>query len=289
MTRTPAKQDAAARARRAARRGRRARRRRGRARGGRGRARRDRPPAHRAQGDRLQAHRPHVRADQPPAHGGHRPPARRRARRRRPARSSRRATRAGRSPARGGPVKTEDDPLDPAPAAARCAPTLDAIRHVERAVTAIDWGEGVVLRYGGFYGPGTNLSSDPRAEMAEVVRKRKFPLVGDGARRVVVRAHRRRRGRDRRRASSTGRPGIYQVVDDEPAPVREWLPALAQRARRQAAAARAALARPARRRRGRDRHDDRGARRVEREGQARARLAAASTRAGGRGFAEGLG
>ncbi len=75
--------------------------------------------------------------------------------------------------------------------------------------------------------------------------------------------------------SSTAPPGIYQVVDDEPAPVSEWLPTLAKSLGRQAAAPPAALARPAGRRRGRDRHDDRGAGRVEREGQARAGLAAA--------------
>ncbi len=56
----------------------------------------------------------------------------------------------------GGPVKTEEDPLDPAPAAAMRR-TLDAIRHLEDAVPGADWTEGIVLRYGGFYGPGTSL------------------------------------------------------------------------------------------------------------------------------------
>jgi 2-alkyl-3-oxoalkanoate reductase len=126
----------------------------------------------------------------------------------------------------GGPVKTEDDPLDPDPPD-KLRATLDAIRHVERAVTAIEWGEGVVLRYGGFYGPGTSLSSDPTAEMVRPIRERKFPLVGDGggvwsfvqiddaARATVA-------------AIENGHTGIYNVVDDDPAFVREWLPALAK-------------------------------------------------------------
>src|SRR5215212_10825571 len=77
----------------------------------------------------------------------------------------------------GGMVKTEGDPLDPdPPAAAREA--LAAIRHTEEAVTAIDWGEGVVLRYGGFYGPGTSLSNAPDSEMSAAIRKRQLPVIG---------------------------------------------------------------------------------------------------------------
>jgi nucleoside-diphosphate-sugar epimerase len=125
-----------------------------------------------------------------------------------------------------GAVKSEEDALDPDPPDALRA-TLDAIRHVERAVTAIDWGEGVVLRYGGFYGPGTNLSSDPRAEMAEVVRKRKFPLVGDGAG-IWSFIHIDDAAAATVAAIEHGATGIYQVVDDEPAPVRDWLPTLAK-------------------------------------------------------------
>jgi nucleoside-diphosphate-sugar epimerase len=125
-----------------------------------------------------------------------------------------------------GKVKTEEDPLDPEPPQA-LRETLDAIRYVERAVTSIDWGDGVVLRYGGFYGPGTNLSSDPRAEMADVVRKRKFPLVGDGAG-VWSFIHIDDAATATVAAVEHGATGIYQVVDDEPAPVREWLPTLAK-------------------------------------------------------------
>src|SRR4051794_7151178 len=77
----------------------------------------------------------------------------------------------------GGRVKTEDDPLDPAPPAAMRR-TLDAIRHLERAVTGAEWAEGVVLRYGALFGPGTGLGAD--GEMLELIRRRRVPLLGDG-------------------------------------------------------------------------------------------------------------
>src|SRR3954470_20022695 len=73
----------------------------------------------------------------------------------------------------GGPVLTEADPLDPNPPAALRAP-LVGILHLEWAVTTIEWGEGLVLRYGGFYGPGTAISRAPDAVMATPVRKRRF-------------------------------------------------------------------------------------------------------------------
>src|SRR5919109_1378867 len=69
------------------------------------------------------------------------------------------------------------DALDPAPPEAMRS-ILDAIRYVERVVTSADWTEGVVLRYGGFYGPGTSLAGD--GELTEMIRKRRFPVVGDG-------------------------------------------------------------------------------------------------------------
>jgi len=122
-------------------------------------------------------------------------------------------------------VKSETDPLDTDPPDAM-RPLIAAIRHLEAAVTGIDWGEGVVLRYGGFYGPGTGLSSDPEAVMSAAIRKRRFPLVGSGesywsfiqiedAAAATV------------EAVEHGTRGIYHVVDDEPAPTREWMPALA--------------------------------------------------------------
>ncbi|MDQ3742403.1 MAG: NAD(P)-dependent oxidoreductase [Actinomycetota bacterium] len=121
----------------------------------------------------------------------------------------------------GGAVKTEDDPLDSDPPK-QMRTTLDAIRHLESAVTGAG---GVVLRYGGFYGPGTGMA--PGADQWETVRARKFPIVGDGggvwsfthvddvATSVVA-------------ALDRWTPGqIYNICDDEPAPVREWLPVLA--------------------------------------------------------------
>jgi nucleoside-diphosphate-sugar epimerase len=125
----------------------------------------------------------------------------------------------------GGPVKTEDDPLDPDPPETLRS-TLEAIRHVERAVTAIDWGDGVVLRYGGFYGPGTSLSRGPDGEMVEPIRKRQFPVIGGGGG-VWSFIHIDDAAAATLAAVERGSTGIYQVVDDDPAPVRDWLPALA--------------------------------------------------------------
>ncbi|MEZ0285848.1 MAG: NAD-dependent epimerase/dehydratase family protein, partial [Thermoleophilia bacterium] len=126
---------------------------------------------------------------------------------------------------RGGPVKDESDPLDPDPPAA-LRETLDAIRHLEAAVTGIDWGDGLVLRYGGFYGPGTGLSLGPDAEMAAAVRARRFPVVGAGGG-VWSLIHIDDAASATVAAVERGAAGIYQVADDEPAPVRDWLPALA--------------------------------------------------------------
>jgi 2-alkyl-3-oxoalkanoate reductase len=125
----------------------------------------------------------------------------------------------------GGPVPSEVDPLDPSvPAAFR--PGLAAIRHLEQAVTTIEWGAGLVLRYGGFYGPGTGISLAPDAQMAGPIRKRRFPLVGDGGG-VWSFVHIEDAAAATAAAVEHGGPGSYEVVDDEPAPVREWLPVLA--------------------------------------------------------------
>jgi 2-alkyl-3-oxoalkanoate reductase len=126
----------------------------------------------------------------------------------------------------GGPVQTEVDPLDPSdpPAALRTA--LAAYLYLEQAVTTIEWGEGLVLRYGGFYGPGTAISLAPDAVMAALIRKRRFPIVGDGGG-VFSHVHVEDAAAATAVAVERGQPGIYNVVDDEPAPVREWLPVLA--------------------------------------------------------------
>jgi len=123
----------------------------------------------------------------------------------------------------GGTVKNEDDPLDPTPAK-QTQETLDAIRHLEAAVTNAN---GVVLRYGGFYGPGTGM--EPGGEQLEAVRKRRFPLVGH-ARGVWSFVHIDDAAAATVAALEHGKPGIYNIVDDDPAPVAEWLPYLADAA-----------------------------------------------------------
>jgi 2-alkyl-3-oxoalkanoate reductase len=125
----------------------------------------------------------------------------------------------------GGPVQTEADPLDPDPPAALRAMQAGYL-YLEQAVTSIEWGDGLVLRYGGFYGPGTAISLAPDAQMAAPVRKRRFPIVGDGGG-VWSHVHIEDAATATAAAVEHGRPGIYNIVDDDPAPVREWLPVLA--------------------------------------------------------------
>jgi nucleoside-diphosphate-sugar epimerase len=123
----------------------------------------------------------------------------------------------------GGPVKSEEDPFDPTPPR-EMRESLAAIRHLEQAVLQARWTHGIVLRYGAFYGPGTSLA--PGAEQVELVRKRRFPLVGDGAG-VWSFVHIADAAAATVAAVEHGRAGVYNVVDDDPAPVSEWLPALA--------------------------------------------------------------
>ncbi len=122
---------------------------------------------------------------------------------------------------RGGPVKDEGDPLDPDPPASQ-RQALKANTHLERAVIEAPL-EGLVLRYGSLYGPGTS-----ETEFVDLARQRKLPIVGDGtgvwsfihvddaAAATVI-------------ALERGAPGVYNVVDDDPAPAAEWIPALAER------------------------------------------------------------
>jgi nucleoside-diphosphate-sugar epimerase len=124
----------------------------------------------------------------------------------------------------GGPVKSEEDPLDPAPVSKMRA-SMAAIRHHEEAILGAEWTEGIVLRYGVFYGPGTSLARGK--EQFELVRKRKFPVVGDGGG-VWSFIHIADAAEATVAAVEHGSRGVYNVVDDDPAPVAEWLPALAQ-------------------------------------------------------------
>jgi nucleoside-diphosphate-sugar epimerase len=125
----------------------------------------------------------------------------------------------------GGPVLSEADPVDPDPPAALRA-ALVGILHVEATVPTIEWGEGLVMRYGGFYGPGTGISLAPDAQLAAPIRKRLFPIIGDGGG-VWSHVHVDDAAAATVAAIDRGRPGIYNIADDEPAPVREWLPVLA--------------------------------------------------------------
>ena len=123
----------------------------------------------------------------------------------------------------GGPVKNEGDPLDPNPTAIS-RDVVAVQRRMERTVTTAGDIEGIVLRYGNFYGPATALGAG--GELLEMVRKRRLPVVGGGtgiwshihiddvARAAVI-------------AIEGAAPGIYNIVDDDPAPVHEWLPYLA--------------------------------------------------------------
>jgi nucleoside-diphosphate-sugar epimerase len=121
----------------------------------------------------------------------------------------------------GGVKKTEQEPLDPRPAP-QMRRSLAAIRHVE---TAVPEAGGIVLRYGGFYGPGTGV--EPGGEQVEAVRKRKFPVIGEG-RGVWSFVHIDDAAAATVIALEHGQPGVYNIVDDDPAPVAEWLPYLAK-------------------------------------------------------------
>jgi nucleoside-diphosphate-sugar epimerase len=115
----------------------------------------------------------------------------------------------------GGPVKSEDDPLDASPVPAM-RETIAAMRYLEEAVTAAG---GVTLRYGAFYGAANDGLIEP-------VRKRLFPIVGDGGG-VSSFIHLDDAAAATVLALEHEGAAIYNIVDDEPAPARDWLPVLA--------------------------------------------------------------
>jgi nucleoside-diphosphate-sugar epimerase len=119
----------------------------------------------------------------------------------------------------GGGIKTEDDPFDPNPPKQQ-SETLAAIRFLEQAVLAAPL-QGIILRYGNFYGPGASES------LVELVKKRKMPLVGDGGG-VWSWIHLDDAAAAAVAAVERGKRGVYNIVDDEPVKVATWLPALAE-------------------------------------------------------------
>ena len=119
----------------------------------------------------------------------------------------------------GGPVKTEDDPLNPNPAKAQTE-SLAAIRFLEKAVLEAPL-EGIVLRYGNFYGPGASES------LVELIRRRKMPIVGGGGG-VWSWIHLDDAAAATVAALERGRRGVYNIVDDEPAKASECLSYLAE-------------------------------------------------------------
>jgi nucleoside-diphosphate-sugar epimerase len=121
----------------------------------------------------------------------------------------------------GGPVKSEEGPLDMMPPRKQRDASA-AIVHLEEAVLGATWTEGIVLRYGGFYGPRPGV---PGGETHELIQKRKFPLVGDAGG-VWSFIHIADAAEATVAAVEHGRRGVYNIVDDDPAPVAEWLPAL---------------------------------------------------------------
>ncbi|HET6714759.1 MAG TPA: NAD(P)-dependent oxidoreductase [Actinomycetota bacterium] len=123
----------------------------------------------------------------------------------------------------GGPVKVESDPIETDPPAS-VRQTLAGILHVERTLAEATDLEGVALRYGGFYGPGTSLGEG--GPVLDMVRKRRFPIVGSGSG-VWSFVHIDDAAAATAAAIERGAPGIYNVTDDDPASVATWLPELA--------------------------------------------------------------
>ena len=126
----------------------------------------------------------------------------------------------------GGRLLDEGARIDPDPPKDLAA-NVAALRHLEAAVTGITWADGIVLRYGGFYGPGTGIETAPDAGLAGLVRKRRFPIIGGGGGRWSM-VHITDAASATVAAIERGAPGIYHVADDDPAPVRDILLELAR-------------------------------------------------------------
>lgn len=122
----------------------------------------------------------------------------------------------------GAALRSEGDAVDGAPGPLRA--NSDAMRYLENAVLRTGHMEGIVLRYGWFYGPGTSMAIN--GTTAELVRQRKFPVVGNGGA-IWSFVHIADAADATVAAVERGSPGIYNIVDDDPAPVSEWLPEFA--------------------------------------------------------------
>lgn len=121
-------------------------------------------------------------------------------------------------------LKTEDDPLfGDAPGGFDRA--VAAVRELERHTLETPGLDGIVLRFGYFYGPGTSYARD--GQLAAMTLKRQFPIVGSGTGRFSF-VHIEDAAAATLAALERGRPGVYNVVDDDPAEMREWLPAYAE-------------------------------------------------------------
>jgi nucleoside-diphosphate-sugar epimerase len=133
----------------------------------------------------------------------------------------------------GSAVKSEEDPIDPHPAKG-ARESIGAIRHLERVTTAINeegWATGTVLRYGGFYGPGTSFAdANGHGEdgmQLKMIRKRMWPVIGDGEGMLSL-IHVADAASATVKAIEGEHPGVYNIADDEPVVLSEWLPATAE-------------------------------------------------------------
>ncbi len=126
----------------------------------------------------------------------------------------------------GGPVKTEEDPLQEDPPKT-VSKSLAAIKYLETTVTGADGIEGLALRYGGFYGPGTSIAVNPDGAQVEMIRKRRLPVIGNGAG-IWSLIHILDAAAATAAALDHGERGVYNIVDDDPARVSEILPELAK-------------------------------------------------------------
>ncbi|MFL5510139.1 MAG: NAD-dependent epimerase/dehydratase family protein [Gemmatimonadaceae bacterium] len=125
---------------------------------------------------------------------------------------------------KGGPVKNEDDPLDPKPLEG-FVKTLAAIRYMESKIHSVPTLQGLALRYGAFYGPGSAIGKG--GAVVKLVKKRKLPIIGGGTG-IWSFIHLKDAASATVAAVTSGEPGVYNIVDDEPAKVSAWLPVLAK-------------------------------------------------------------